>query len=88
MREQKVYLPSCNRWVDAWHPEKSYAGGQTISIRAELHQAPIFIRAGSKLILGDLNKEYREALAIAEQRPDLKALDAEVKTWFDQRRNR
>jgi alpha-D-xyloside xylohydrolase len=84
-REQEAYLPSGSRWRDAWHPDKVYNGGQTITVRAELHQVPIFLRVGSKLKLGDLDREYREALAIAERRPDLKTLDAEVKTWFDQR---
>ena len=81
-RVQEVYLPRGAKWRDAWHPEKVYEGGQTIKVRAELYQIPIFIRDGAKLDLGDLEREYRESLAIAERRPDLKALEAEVKAWF------
>jgi alpha-glucosidase (family GH31 glycosyl hydrolase) len=82
-RVQEVYLPSGRRWQDAWRPEKVYQGGQSIMVNAALHQIPLFVRAGSRLRLGDLNREYEESLAIARQRPDLKALDAEVKAWFE-----
>ncbi len=82
-RTQQVYLPSGDEWRDAWQLEKVYKGGQTITVKAELHQLPIFIRAGSSVKLGDLNQEWRESLAAAQQRPDLKALDAELKTWFE-----
>jgi alpha-D-xyloside xylohydrolase len=84
-RNQEVYLPSGTGWRDVWHPEKTYQGGRTISVQAELHQIPLFIRTGSRLQLGDLNREYRESLAIAEQKPDLKALDAQLKAWFEKR---
>jgi len=84
-RTQQVYLPSGNRWRDAWHPDKTYQGGQTITVNAELHQIPIFIRVGSQLNLGDLNQEWKESHAIAEKKPDLKALDAELKAWFEKR---
>ena len=47
---------------------------------------PLFIRVGSSLLLGDLNQEYRESLVIAQKRPDLKALDAEVRAWFEKSR--
>jgi alpha-D-xyloside xylohydrolase len=84
-RTQEVYLPSGQKWRDAWRPDKIYNGGQTITIEAELHQMPLFVRAGSNLELGDLNKEYTESKAIAEKRPDLKPLDAEVKTWLEKK---
>jgi hypothetical protein len=48
-----------------------------------LHQLPIFIRVGSKVELGDLNQEWRDAQAAAATRPDLKTLDAGVREWFD-----
>ena len=51
-------------------------------MKAELHQLPLFIRAGSGLEIGDLNVEWKESRAIAERKPDLKALDAELKLWF------
>ncbi len=84
-RTQSVYLPSGASWRDAWQPTKIYRGGQTISMPAELHQIPLFIRVGSTVQLGDLNREWIESHAIAERKPDLKALDAEVKSWFDKR---
>jgi alpha-glucosidase (family GH31 glycosyl hydrolase) len=84
-RTQEVYLPSDTSWRDAWHPEKIFQGGHTVVVEAELHQIPLFIRTGSRLKLGDLNQEYRESLAIARQKPDLKELDAQVRAWFEKR---
>lgn len=81
-RTQEVYLPLGSRWRDAWHPEKIYQGGRIITVNADLHQMPIFVRVGSKVQLGDLNREWSEAMAAANTRPDLKQLDAEVKAWF------
>ncbi len=85
-REQHVFLPNGSRWRDAWNPVNIQPGGQTITMKTELHQIPIFIREGSRLDLGDLNKEWTESVAIAAKRPDLKALDAELKAWFEKRR--
>lgn len=85
-RAQEVYLPSGTDWRDAWHPDKITRGGRTITVQAEPHQIPLFIGIGSRLQLGDLNQEYQESLAIAQRKPDLKVLDAQVKAWFDQRR--
>lgn len=82
-RTQEVYLPSGEKWRDAWNPERIYNGGQTIQANAELHEVPIFIRVGSKIELGDLNREWAEAQAAAAKRPDLKALDAGVREWFE-----
>src|SRR4029453_14719751 len=82
-RTQQVYLPSGSSWRDAWKPTRIYRGGQTVTVPAEVYQLPLFIRVGSKVDLGDLNKEWKDSLAIAEQKPDLKALDAELKTWWD-----
>jgi alpha-D-xyloside xylohydrolase len=87
-REQEVYLPAGQQWRDAWNPGNVYDGGQTLTVRAERHQIPVFIRVGSTLKLGDLNQEYQESVAIAQKRPDLKALDAEVKAWFAKRSSR
>jgi alpha-glucosidase (family GH31 glycosyl hydrolase) len=79
---QRVYLPSGSRWRDAWNPDKIYAGGQTVTVSAASHQIPLFIRVGSPIKLGDLNKEWQESVSIARMKPDLKALDAGVKDWF------
>ena len=77
-RTQQVYLPAGSSWRDAW-AGKVYQGGQTVTVNAELHQIPLFIRSGSKVNVGDLNQEWRESHAIAEQKPNLKELDAELK---------
>jgi alpha-glucosidase (family GH31 glycosyl hydrolase) len=81
-RTQEVYLPGNTEWRDAWQPEKIYHGGTSVSVHAELHQIPIFTRVGSTLDLGDLNQEWRESIAIAQKKPDLKSLEAEVSAWF------
>ncbi len=60
-RTQQVYLPSGDRWRDAWNPDKIYPGGQTITVNAELHQIPLFVRVGSSVKLGDLNQEWQES---------------------------
>jgi alpha-D-xyloside xylohydrolase len=85
-RKQEVYLPAGARWRDAWNPEKVYKGGQTISVNAELYQIPIFIRVGSAIQMGDLNKEYKESLEIAGRKPDLKQLDAELKARLEKQK--
>lgn len=84
-RTQEVYLPAGELWQDAWRPDKIYKGGQTITVDAELYQIPLFIRVGSNVKLGDLNQEYKDARAIAQNRPDLKALEAQVKAWFEKK---
>ena len=82
-RTQEVYLPAGQQWRDAWQPDKIYKGGQTVTVGAELYQMPLFIRVGSDVVLGDLNKEYVDAKAIVQKRPDLKTMEAEVKAWFE-----
>ena len=58
---------------------------RTITVNAELHQIPLFIRSGANINLGDLNQEWKESHAIAQKKPDLKTVDAELKTWFEKR---
>jgi alpha-D-xyloside xylohydrolase len=82
-RTQEVYLPRGSKWRDAWRPADLHEGGKTITVNAELHQLPLFIREGSSLTFGDLDRQYHEALAIAGKRPDLAALEAEIKAWFE-----
>jgi len=84
-RSQQVYLPSGSQWQDAWNPAKFFDGGQAINVDAPLHQIPIFIRVGSHVQLGDLNKEWEESVAVASTPPDLAKLEAEVKAWFEKR---
>jgi alpha-D-xyloside xylohydrolase len=85
-RTQKVYLPAGSYWRDAWNPSKTYRGGQSIDVKAEVHQLPLFIRVGSKVELGDLNQEWKESQEIAAKKPDLKALDAELKAWWEKQK--
>jgi alpha-glucosidase (family GH31 glycosyl hydrolase) len=82
-RSQQVYFPSGKSWRDAWDPQKIYRGGTSVTVGADAHQLPLFVRVGSKLDLGDLNKEWKESLEIAAKRPDLKELDAELRSWWD-----
>jgi alpha-D-xyloside xylohydrolase len=86
-REVTMYLPSGRRWRDAWRPGQVHEGGRTVTVRAEGYQIPLFVREGSGLDLGDLNREYEEAMAAARRRPDLKALDAELAAWFAARKD-
>jgi alpha-D-xyloside xylohydrolase len=82
-RMQEVYLPAGSEWRDVWNPEKVYQGGRVITVHADLHQIPLFVRVGSTVQVGDLNKEWQESLEAAHNHPDLKSLDAGVKEWFD-----
>jgi alpha-glucosidase (family GH31 glycosyl hydrolase) len=82
-REQEVYLPAGEQWRDAWNPGKVFPGGQTIKVKAALHQIPIFVRVGATVELGDLNQEWADAWKIAQTPPDLKPLDAEAKAWLE-----
>ena len=84
-RTQLIYLPAGKQWRDAWQPEKVYAGGETITLSSEPPQIPILVREGSNLKLGDLNREWAESLAVAQVRPNLGALDADLKAWFDRK---
>ncbi len=74
-RSQQVYLPSGSQWRYAWTPSGVYPGGQTVTVPAEAHQLPIFVRVGSTVALGDLEQEWLDAVAIARQKPDLHALE-------------
>lgn len=85
-REQEIYLPAGDRWRDVWHDGKVFDGGQVLKVDAALHQIPLFAREGSAVIdlLGDLPKEWREAVEAAGRRPDLTALEATALAWFEQ----
>ena len=82
-RTQQIYLPAGEKWRDAWREGKIYDGGQTITVDAELHQIPLFIRIGSDVQVGDLNREYKQSKLIVKKRPNLEALEARVKAWFE-----
>ena len=80
-RSQEVYLPAGSKWRNAWGSDE-YQGGRTVTVPAEPHQIPIFIRVGSTLELGDLAREWAESQRIARERPNLRALEADVARWF------
>jgi alpha-D-xyloside xylohydrolase len=83
---QQVYLPAGEKWQDAWNLETIHDGGQTITVDAPAHKIPIYIRVGSNLELGDLNKEWTESLAIASNPPNLAPMDVEVRAWFEKQK--
>jgi alpha-glucosidase (family GH31 glycosyl hydrolase) len=85
-RKQDVYLPAGNRWRDAWNPDKTYEGGQTISVSAETHQIPIFIRAGSSVKLPNLDQLWLESVEIARKKPNLRMLETSINAWFEKQR--
>ncbi len=74
---QTCYLPADAKWRDAWD-NKVYDGGQKIEIQTPMYKIPVFIREGSKVDLGDLNKLYQQSLELAKKRPDLKKLEKEM----------
>ena len=75
--KHKLYLPAPDEWVDAWDTSKVYQGGQIITVDAPLYKMPIFIKKGAKVLksFADLQKLYDESLAIAKNKPDIKALE-------------
>jgi len=83
-REQQVWLPSGSQWRNAWDPGQVFDGGQAVTVSAELHQLPLFLRVGADLPVGDLNLEWQESLAIAGVRPDIAALERDVIRWFNE----
>lgn len=82
VREQDVYLPAGARWRDAWDPDSVYEGGQRITVAAEPHQLPLFVRDGSSLNLGDLVTDWEQSRRIARTRPTLSVLERSVNDWF------
>jgi alpha-D-xyloside xylohydrolase len=48
-RERSVYLPAGAAWTNAWSGE-TLPGGQSVRVSAPLERAPVFLRAGSRLL--------------------------------------
>jgi alpha-D-xyloside xylohydrolase len=69
------YLPTGEKWIDAWNTKNIYEGGQKIEIETPIYKIPIFIRKGSNISLGDLNALYRESYKIASKKPNMKELE-------------
>jgi len=78
-RQHSLYLPAGQKWRDAWNPKQIYNGGQKITVSAELCKIPIFIRAGARIGLGNLQELYKQSLKLAGTRPDLKELEKNVR---------
>ena len=78
VRTHSLYLPGGTDWVDAWNPEKTYPGGQWITVQAALPEIPLFIRKNSNIDLGDLQSLFDESLKIAATRPDLAKLQRHI----------
>ncbi len=73
--KHRLYLPSGEKWIDAWDTEKVYAGGVYIEVNTPVYKIPLFIRKGSDIDLGDLNDLYSESLKIASEKPDIEELE-------------
>ena len=74
-QKHSLYLPAGEQWIDAWNRDKVYKGGQKMEVNTPLYKIPVFIRQGSNVDLGDLNKLYQESLEIAQKKPDMKELE-------------
>lgn len=63
-KTREVYLPSGVDWYDFW-TDRKYEGGQYISVSAQIHKIPLFIKAGAILPLAgkviECVEELREA---------------------------
>ena len=76
VRSHKLYLPDGENWKDAWSTEgRVYEGGQWIDVETPMYKIPIFIREGSEIDLGNIQKLFEESLEIAKTKPDLAALE-------------
>ena len=60
--------------------------GEHRTVAAEPHQLPLFVRVGSSVNPGDLEREWQESRTIARTKPDLAALERSVNDWFAKNR--
>ena len=72
---QAVYLPKGQQWIDAWNPQTVLDGGQTVTVDCPLYKIPIYIRRGSGVDLGDLNKLWAESVEIVKNKPSMTELE-------------
>lgn len=63
-KTREVYLPAGSEWYDFWTDEK-YAGGQTVSVCADIKRTPLFVKAGSIIPMAGREIEFAEALSDA-----------------------
>jgi len=72
--EHTLYLPSGERWIDAWTGQ-THDGGRSLTVPAPLYKIPFFVREGADIHYGTLlEKVWVESLKIARNPPDLEAL--------------
>jgi alpha-glucosidase (family GH31 glycosyl hydrolase) len=64
---RQVYLPAGADWYNYWTNERDN-GGQTIAVQAPIDTIPLFVRAGSILLLGDPVESTHQAQAIERVR--------------------
>lgn len=81
--QQEVYLPAGEKWQNAWIPSQVFSGGQSVAVETPLYLTPIFVRVGSGVDFGDLNKEYKLAMEAAARKPDMRRLDEVLRSQFD-----
>ncbi|MBN1181212.1 MAG: glycoside hydrolase family 31 protein [Bacteroidales bacterium] len=74
--KHRLYLPEGAEWIDAWDTENVYSGGEYIEVDAPVYKTPVYIKSGSDIELGDLQKIYDESLDIAAKKPNLTELEA------------
>lgn len=75
VKEQRIYLPQGETWIDAWSTDKEYQGGKYITVETPIYKIPVFIRKGAKIDLGNLKDIYTESIKIASEKPDLSELE-------------
>ena len=72
---QSVYLPKGEQWIDAWNPKNVLEGGQTVTVKCPVYKIPIYIRKGSGVDLGDLNKLWTDSVKAVKNRPTMAELE-------------
>lgn len=77
--KQRCFLPSGDKWINAWNPSEVYDGGEYVEIETPLERIPIFVREGSSVDLGDLGTLYVESTLLANQVPDLQESQKSVR---------
>jgi alpha-D-xyloside xylohydrolase len=58
-RERKVYMPKGAGWYD-FHTGELHKGGTTANVKAPASQIPLFVRAGSVIIMGPVTQYVDE----------------------------
>ncbi|RZM12862.1 MAG: glycoside hydrolase family 31 protein, partial [Pedobacter sp.] len=61
-KQWDVYLPKASNWTDFW-TNQSYPGGKIVNVDAPQDRIPLFVKAGSVLVLGKEMQHTGESLA-------------------------